>query len=160
MEHVPAKRVLFSPKTRDKETHQAFSQVLDMACHGKGKPGGGDVSKVKRKESSVRSSCSLFADRYRGRRRLLDLVGFREVVGVDLYPDTVAIGCGHRTILDGDLVAGRFPGEIIAQSLVFLMGSGVGTTCGIDSHVKESKASAGNVRGAVKAPGCGHPGNT
>ena len=28
MGHVPAKRVLFSPKTRDKETHQSFSQFL------------------------------------------------------------------------------------------------------------------------------------
>ena len=49
MGHVPAKRVLFSPKTRDKETHQAFSQFLDMVCHAKGKPEGGDVIKVKRK---------------------------------------------------------------------------------------------------------------
>jgi poly(3-hydroxybutyrate) depolymerase len=49
MGHVPAKRVLFSPRTRDKETHLAFSQFLDMVCHAKGKPEGGDVIKVKRK---------------------------------------------------------------------------------------------------------------
>ena len=50
MGHVPAKRVLFSPKTRDRETHQAFSQFLDMICHGKGSPKGGDVIKVKRNQ--------------------------------------------------------------------------------------------------------------
>ena len=50
MGHVPAKRVLFSPKTRDKETHQAFSQFLDMICHGKGSPKGGDVIKVRRNQ--------------------------------------------------------------------------------------------------------------
>ena len=50
MGHVPAKRVLFSPKTRDRETHQAFSQFLDMICHGKGSPKGGDVIKVRRNQ--------------------------------------------------------------------------------------------------------------
>ena len=49
MGHVPAKRILFSPKSRDKETHAAYLQFLDMVCHGKGKPKGGDVIKVKRK---------------------------------------------------------------------------------------------------------------
>ncbi len=47
--HVPAKRILFSPKSRDKETHEAYLQFLDMVCHGKGKPKGGDVIKVKSK---------------------------------------------------------------------------------------------------------------
>jgi predicted esterase len=47
MGHVPAKRILFSPKSRDKETHEAYLQFLDMVCHGKGKPKGGDVIKVK-----------------------------------------------------------------------------------------------------------------
>jgi len=45
--HVPAKRILFSPKSRDKETHEAYLQFIDMVCHGKGKPKGGDVIKVK-----------------------------------------------------------------------------------------------------------------
>jgi predicted esterase len=47
--HVPAKRILFSPQSRDKETHAAYNDFLDMVCHGKGKPKGGDVIKVKRK---------------------------------------------------------------------------------------------------------------
>ena len=46
MGHVPAKRILFSPKTRDKQTHAAFNQFLDMVCHDKGNPKGGDVIKV------------------------------------------------------------------------------------------------------------------
>jgi predicted esterase len=50
MGHVPAKRILFSPKTRDKETYQAFNQFLDMVCHGKGSPKGGDVINVKRNQ--------------------------------------------------------------------------------------------------------------
>jgi predicted esterase len=50
MGHVPAKRILFSPKTRDKETHEAFNQFLDMVCHGKATPKGGDVIKVKRNQ--------------------------------------------------------------------------------------------------------------
>ncbi len=49
MGHVPAKRILFSPQTRDPETHAAYEQFLDMVCHGKGKPKGGDVIKVKTK---------------------------------------------------------------------------------------------------------------
>ena len=49
MGHVPAKRILFSPQSRDKETHAAYNQFLDMVCHGKGKPKGDDVIKVKRK---------------------------------------------------------------------------------------------------------------
>ena len=47
MGHVPAKRILFSPQSRDKETHEAYLQFLDMVCHGKGKPKGGDVINVK-----------------------------------------------------------------------------------------------------------------
>ena len=40
-------RVLFSPRTRDKATYEAFNQFLDLVCYGKGKPKGGDVIKVK-----------------------------------------------------------------------------------------------------------------
>ena len=47
MGHVPAKRILFSPQSRDEETHEAYLEFLDMVCHGKGKPKGGDVIKVK-----------------------------------------------------------------------------------------------------------------
>lgn len=47
MGHVPGKRVLFSPRTRDKATYESFNQFLDMVCHGKGKPKGGDVIEVK-----------------------------------------------------------------------------------------------------------------
>jgi hypothetical protein len=47
MGHVPAKRILFSPQSRDKETHEAYLEFLDMVCHGKGNPNGGDVIKVK-----------------------------------------------------------------------------------------------------------------
>ncbi|MDB4623674.1 alpha/beta hydrolase [bacterium] len=47
MGHVPGRRVLFSPRTRDKETYEAFNQFLDLVCYGKGKPKGGDVIKVK-----------------------------------------------------------------------------------------------------------------
>lgn len=46
--HVPAKRVLFSPASRDKETYEAFQQFLDLVCYGKGKPKGGDVIEVKK----------------------------------------------------------------------------------------------------------------
>jgi predicted esterase len=49
MGHVPGRRVLFSPKSRDKATYEAFNQFLDMVCYGKGKPKGGDVINVKRK---------------------------------------------------------------------------------------------------------------
>ena len=47
MGHVPAKRILYSPQSRDKETHNAYLEFLDMVCNGKGKPKGGDVIKVK-----------------------------------------------------------------------------------------------------------------
>ena len=47
MGHVPGKRVLFSPRTRDKATYDAFNQFLDLVCYGKGKPKGGDVIEVK-----------------------------------------------------------------------------------------------------------------
>lgn len=47
--HVPGKRVLFSPVSRDKETYEAFNQFLEMVCYGKGKPKGGDVIHVKKK---------------------------------------------------------------------------------------------------------------
>ncbi len=47
MGHVPGRRVLFSPRTRDKATYEAFNQFLDLVCYGKGKPKGGDVIKVK-----------------------------------------------------------------------------------------------------------------
>lgn len=49
MGHVPAKRILFSAQSRDRETHAAYEQFLDMVCHGKVKPQGGDVIKVKTK---------------------------------------------------------------------------------------------------------------
>lgn len=49
MGHVPSRRILFSPRTRDRETHKAFSEFLDMVCYQKGMPGGGDVIRVKRK---------------------------------------------------------------------------------------------------------------
>ncbi len=44
--HVPAKRILFSPQTRDRETHQAYLQFLDMVCHGKGNPKAGELIEV------------------------------------------------------------------------------------------------------------------
>ena len=47
MGHVPAKRILFNPQSRDKETYAAYLQFLDMVCHDKGKPKGGDVINVK-----------------------------------------------------------------------------------------------------------------
>ena len=47
MGHVPGKRVLFGPRTRDKETYEAFNQFLDLVCYGKGEPLGGDVIEVK-----------------------------------------------------------------------------------------------------------------
>ena len=47
MGHVPGKRVLFSPRTRDKASYDAFNQFLDLVCYGKGKPKGGDVIEVK-----------------------------------------------------------------------------------------------------------------
>ena len=47
MGHVPAKRILFSPQSRDKETHVAYLEFLDMVCHGKGQPTGGVVINVK-----------------------------------------------------------------------------------------------------------------
>ncbi len=47
MGHVPAKRILFSPQSRDKETHRAYIQFLEMVCYGKGEPQGGDVIQVK-----------------------------------------------------------------------------------------------------------------
>ena len=37
MGHVPAKRILFSPQSRDKETHEAYLEFLDMVCHEKPK---------------------------------------------------------------------------------------------------------------------------
>jgi len=49
MGHVPGKRVLFGPRSRDKETYEAFNQFLDLVCHGKGEPKGGDVIEVKKK---------------------------------------------------------------------------------------------------------------
>ena len=48
MGHVPAKHILFSPKTRDKETYTAFNEFLDMVCHKQGDPKGGDVINVKK----------------------------------------------------------------------------------------------------------------
>ncbi|MGY8750318.1 MAG: hypothetical protein ACKVHR_19935 [Pirellulales bacterium] len=49
MGHVPARRVLFSPRTRDKATCDAFNQFLDLVCYGRGEPKGGDVIEVKKK---------------------------------------------------------------------------------------------------------------
>lgn len=48
MGHIPGKRVLFAPRTRDKATYEAFNQFLDLVCYGKGEPKGGDVIEVKR----------------------------------------------------------------------------------------------------------------
>ncbi len=48
MGHVPGKRVLFSPRSRDKATYEAFNQFLDLVCYGKGEPKGGDVIEVKK----------------------------------------------------------------------------------------------------------------
>ena len=48
MGHVPAKRILFSPETRDEETYEAFNQFLDLVCYSKGNPTGGDVINVKK----------------------------------------------------------------------------------------------------------------
>jgi predicted esterase len=48
MGHVPAKRILFNPKTRDVETYTAFNEFLDLVCYNKGKPKGGNVIKVKK----------------------------------------------------------------------------------------------------------------
>ena len=48
MGHVPAKRILFNPKTRDVETYTAFNEFLDLVCYNKGKPKGGDVINVKK----------------------------------------------------------------------------------------------------------------
>lgn len=48
MGHVPAKRMLFSPESRDKLTHAAYLEFLDMICYKKGKPKGGNVIKVKK----------------------------------------------------------------------------------------------------------------
>jgi acetyl esterase/lipase len=48
MGHVPGKHVLFSPRSRDKATYEAFNQFLDMVCYGKGEPTGGDVIEVKK----------------------------------------------------------------------------------------------------------------
>ena len=50
MGHVPGKRVLFSPRSRDKETYDAYLQFLDMVCYNKGNPKGGDVINVKKKK--------------------------------------------------------------------------------------------------------------
>ena len=35
MGHAPAKRILFNPQSRDKETHSAYLEFLDMVCHEK-----------------------------------------------------------------------------------------------------------------------------
>jgi predicted esterase len=51
MGHVPARKVLYSPRSRDKATHEAFLQFLDMVCYGKGEPKGGDVIEVGKKKS-------------------------------------------------------------------------------------------------------------
>ena len=48
--HVPARRILFSARTRDKETYEAYNQFLDMILFGKGTPKGGDVIDVKQKK--------------------------------------------------------------------------------------------------------------
>ena len=89
----------------------------------------------------------------------MDSFGFRQIVGIDNHADSVAVGCGHGSVFDGDLVACGFPGEIVGQSLVFLMWSRVGATCGVDSHVEKSKATARNVWGAIKAFGRCHLGD-
>ena len=46
MGHVPAKRILFSPQSRNEETYDAYLEFLNMVCHRKGKPKGGDVIKL------------------------------------------------------------------------------------------------------------------
>jgi acetyl esterase/lipase len=52
MGHVPAKRILYSPRSRDKATHEAYNQFLDMVCYGKGEPKGGDVIEVGNKNDN------------------------------------------------------------------------------------------------------------
>ena len=46
MGHVPAKRILFSPQSRNKKTYDAYLEFLNMVCHRAGKPKGGDVIKL------------------------------------------------------------------------------------------------------------------
>ena len=46
MGHVPAKRILFSPQSRNKKTYDAYLEFLNMVCHRKGKPTGGDIIKL------------------------------------------------------------------------------------------------------------------
>lgn len=46
MGHVPAKRILFSPQSRNKKTYDAYLKFLNMVCHRKGKPTGGDVIRL------------------------------------------------------------------------------------------------------------------
>ena len=46
MGHVPAKRILYSPQSRNKKTHDAYVEFLNMVCHSRGKPQGGDVIKL------------------------------------------------------------------------------------------------------------------
>ncbi|MCD6304151.1 MAG: alpha/beta hydrolase [Planctomycetes bacterium] len=49
MGHVPAGKVLFSPRSRDKATYEAFNAFLDMVCYSKGTPKGGGVIIVGKK---------------------------------------------------------------------------------------------------------------
>ena len=46
MGHVPARRILFSPQSRNKKTYDAYLEFLNMVCHREGKPKGGDVIKL------------------------------------------------------------------------------------------------------------------
>ncbi len=50
MGHVPGKTVLFSPRSRNKATYEAYNAFLDMVCYGKGEPKGGDVIEVGKKK--------------------------------------------------------------------------------------------------------------
>jgi len=53
MGHVPGGKVLFSPRSRDKATYEAYNAFLDMVCHSKRTPKGGDVITVVKKGRDV-----------------------------------------------------------------------------------------------------------
>jgi len=47
--HVPGKQVLINTRSRNAEVHKAFDAFLDMVCHQKGEPAGGNVITISRK---------------------------------------------------------------------------------------------------------------
>ncbi len=90
---------------------------------------------------------------------LADFPGFRQIIGIDIHTDSVAVGSGHGSVPDGDLIARGFPWKIVGQPFVFLMGSRVGAARGVDSRVEKSQAAAGDVRSGIEAFGRCHPGD-